>query len=107
MLWLASASIVGRGKAVKMEKSCSRDEAARLTRNIITMVKADMIAMAYTTSNTNTNCSSHSWHCLISLPDCTDTHILAATQSQKISTHSYLSGCVERALSVSEHKVGK
>ena len=63
MLWLASANTVGRGKAVKMEKSCSRDEAARLTRNIITMVKAAMIAMAYTTSTANTNCSSHSWQC--------------------------------------------
>ena len=59
MLWLASAKIVGRGKAVKMEKSRSRDVAARLTKNIITNVKAIMMTMAYTTSNTNTSCSTH------------------------------------------------
>ncbi len=46
MLWLASATIVGLGSAVKTEKSRRRDLAARLTRSIITKVRADMITMA-------------------------------------------------------------
>ena len=46
MLWLASAMIVGLESAVKIEKSRRRDLAARLTRSIITNVRADIITIA-------------------------------------------------------------
>ena len=108
MLWLASAKIVGRGNDVKMEKSRSRDVAARLTRNIITKVNAIMITMAYTTSNTNTSCSRHCSHCLISLTMRIQTRCLAAKyQQKKTSTKFHLLGCAERASGVSKYKISK